>query len=98
MRGFPRIINTKQDVQNLIGDYPDQAKAYLQGCLDNRKAFFPVRELDPEETIEETAEIRVVKQEGGGRILEELRDDPGAALYRLGFDTAEAETLIAGGE
>ena len=30
MKGFPRHINTKQDVLNLIDDYPEQTKSFLQ--------------------------------------------------------------------
>ena len=36
MRGFPRTISTKNDIQNLLQLYPDETREYLQKLLDTR--------------------------------------------------------------
>jgi len=37
MKGFPKNINTKQDVLNLHPEYPTETKEYLRRLLDERK-------------------------------------------------------------
>lgn len=37
MKGFPKIIQTKQDALNLLPDFPEQTIEYLRKLLDERK-------------------------------------------------------------
>lgn len=39
MRGFPTIIQTRKDVQELLTLYPEQTKSYLKRLLDERMHF-----------------------------------------------------------
>lgn len=36
MQGFPKHIGTKEDIQNLLIEFPEQIKRYLQILLDER--------------------------------------------------------------
>lgn len=37
MKGFPRNINTRQDILNLLPDFPTETTEYLRRLLDERK-------------------------------------------------------------
>ena len=37
MKGFPKNINTKQDILNLLPDFPTETTEYLRKLLDERK-------------------------------------------------------------
>lgn len=39
MKGFPKAIQTRQDMERLLAAYPEQAQAYLRRLLDERMHF-----------------------------------------------------------
>ena len=42
MRGFPKYINTKADLDNLINLYPQETKDYVQTLIDTKDNWFPI--------------------------------------------------------
>lgn len=102
MKGFPKFFNVKQDVLNVIEEYPVEAKAFLQRCLDERIAWITTKKLESGEegVIDATHRIQEIKddrtQEVTERYQEEYKDDPGCKLFRLGFTVIEAQGLVEG--
>ena len=100
MKGFPRHINTKQDVLNLIDDYPEQTKSYLQSLVDSKMAWHPTGTLADGDagTTDSTHKVDGSTDENDvdtSRTQCELVEDPNGPIFRLGFaSVAEAEALI----
>ena len=100
MKGFPRTINTKQDVLNLIEDYPEQTKSFLQSLVDTKMAWHPTGKLADGDagTTDSTHKVDEVTDENDvvtSRTQCELVEDTNGPLFRLGFaSVAEAEALI----
>lgn len=99
MQGFPKVIATKQDVENLITDYPQELILFLQGLLENRKIWQVTSELDdPEEGI--TDETHMVHTDLAAMGMPEkyfqmeYKNDPNSKIYRMGYTVVEVEALI----
>lgn len=100
MRSFPRTVNNKQDVTNLMSKYPVETKAYLQNILDNKDQWMMTSKLADgvvgitdatHKVMESTDENDVVTE----RHQSELMEDPNGELYRLGYaNVAEIEGAI----
>lgn len=100
MRGFPKRFNTRQDVTNALAVDPKQTAARLQQMLDHRHNWFITGELAQDEAgiKDDTHRVREDTDDDGTvvtRYQEEWREDPHAALFRLGLTVAEAEQLIS---
>ena len=104
MRGFPKHLNTKQDYLNLLATMPEETKAALKKELDGRFTWQPVKKLGDTSNpkLKDNQEIRELQADGLEpdaepkieRWLFELKDDPAAWFYRLGFTVEEAEVII----
>ena len=100
MKGFPKYFNTKQDVLNVINDYPEQTKAFLQQCLDERTAWITTGKLADGEVgiTDETHRIAEIKDDHTKEVLEryqeEHKEDSNCKLFRLGFTVEEAQNLV----
>jgi len=100
MKGFPRHINTKQDVLNLIDDYPEQTKSFLQSLVDSKMAWHPTGTLadGDDGTTDSTHKVDEVTDENDvvtSRTQCELVEDSNGPIFRMGFaSVAEAEELI----
>ena len=100
MKGFPRTINTKQDVLNLIEEYPVQTKSFLQSLVDTKMAWVPTGKLADGDagTTDSTHKVDEVTDENDvviERTQCELVEDTNGPIFRLGFaSVAEAEELI----
>ena len=100
MKGFPRTINTKQDVLNLIEEYPEQTKSFLQSLIDTKMAWVPTGILadDAAGTTNSTHKVDEVTDENDvvtSRTQYELVEATNGPIFRLGFESvAEAEALI----
>ena len=94
MRGFPKHINTRRDVEILIKAYPDETKKFLQECINESENWInPVKLADGEAGIEDATHcIRI--EENGERYQLEWGFDPGCKLARLGITIDEAEAMI----
>ena len=100
MKGFPRHINTKQDVLNLIEEYPEQTKSFLQSLVDSKMEWLPTGKLAEGDsgTTDSTHKVDEVTDENDvvtSRTQCELVEDTGGPIFRMGFaSVAEEEALI----
>ena len=93
MRGFPKYINTKADLENLIGLYPQETKQYIQTLIDTKDNWFPTELID--EGLEDETHKIYVDPETKEKTQYELREDPNGPLFRLGFKSVqEAKDFI----
>jgi hypothetical protein len=96
LRGFPKHINTRRDVEILLTTHPAETKAFLQKCIAESENWInPVKLSDGEAGIEDAAHC-VRLDENGDRYQLVWEFDPGCKLSRLGISVAEAEAMING--
>lgn len=104
MRGYPKRIATKHDVEVLMGylgsgwateDNKAKGLAFMQGLIEQSKGYVFDRNLAEAEAPTGPAPgCIVLVQEDGTRRQEVLTDDPAAMIYRLGYTVAEVEAMI----
>lgn len=101
MIGFPRWINTYQDVLNLIeAGYYSEIASFLQTLLDSRMVWKDLWRLDDGASGIESDMYRVVERVSVEdpttieRWQQELVEDENCRLYRLGMSVEDAERLI----
>ena len=101
MNGFPRTINNKHDITNLMGEFEVETKAYLQTVLDNKDQWLMTSKLEDSDAgitddthkVEEVTDQEDVVTE---RYQYEFMEDTNGELYRLGYANAgEVEALVA---
>jgi len=89
MRGFPKHLNTPQDIENVKGLYPKETTDYLQRLADARFVWQDAGLVDSEEVVIETDVLKVVKNETEAGIIERrklvLVEDPTAQFFKLGL-------------
>ena len=90
MRGFPKHLNTPQDIENIKGLYPKETTDYLQ-CLDDARFVWQDAGLvDSEEVVIETDILKVVENESKAGVIERrklvLAEDPTAQFFKLGLN------------
>ena len=100
MKGFPRNINNKNDIANLMGEFEVETKAYLQTVLDNKDQWLMTSKLEADDAgttddnhkVEELTDDDDVVTE---RYQYEFMEDTNGELYRLGYANAgEVEGVI----
>lgn len=91
MRGFPKVLNSKQDFYNCLPVYPNETKAELQKLLDSRFSWIDKAIIDDDGITDSTH--RVIENEGV-KVQQELIDDPCARIYKLGFTIEDVEVLL----
>jgi hypothetical protein len=101
MRGFPKKIATKQDVENLAANpkYATQVKAHIQTLLDERYGWVVTGKLADAKsgTIKEGFKIVEVVDEISKAVKyyqAEWKTEPGCGLNRLGLTVADAEKIV----
>ena len=100
MNGFPKTINNKQDITNLMAEYTTEAKAYLQTVLDNKDQWLMTSKLEADDagTTDTTHKVEELTDENDvvtERYQYEFMEDPNGELYRLGYANAgEVEGVI----
>ncbi len=100
MKGFPKTINNKQDITNLMAEYTTEAKAYLQTVLDEKDQWLMTSKLEADDagTTDTTHKVEELTDENDvvtERYQYELMEDPNGELYRLGYANAgEVEGVI----
>lgn len=100
MKGFPKTIQTKQDVMNLLGDYPERTKTFLQSILDGRFSWVTTGTLDTaEQGIEDEThrvlELNDEEAQSATILQQEWQVRPNAKLFRMGFTPEEVEGLLS---
>ena len=100
MKGFPKYFNTKQDVLNVIDEYPVETKAFLKKCLDERTIWLTTGKLAAgasgiTDTTHRVAEVMDdATKQVTERYQEEFKDDPNCKLFRLEFTVSEATAIL----
>ena len=101
MKGFPRTINNKHDITNLMAEFEVETKAHLQSILDEKDQWLMTSKLedgvagvtDATHKVEEIKDKDDVVTE---RYQYEFMEDANGELYRLGYANAgEVEALVA---
>lgn len=93
MRGFPKTISTKIDVQNLFQLYPDETREYLQKLLDTRFVWRSTGKIAEGTAGVQDATHRIMRTESGLEQFE-LVEDENAKIFRLGFTVSEVEEML----
>lgn len=101
MKGYPKILNSKEDIKNIIKIFPKEKWiSDLQELLDEEYCWFPISELKDNENgiIDETHRVTISKAENGIseiKTQEELRVNPLCRMIRMGLNHNELVQLIA---
>ena len=100
MNGFPKTINNKHDITNLMGDFEVETKAYLQNILDNKDQWLMTSKLEDSDagTTDDTHKVEELTDDDDvvtERYQYEFMEDTNGELYRLGYANAgEVEGVI----
>lgn len=93
MRGFPKTISTKKDIQNLLPLYPEETREYLQKLLDTRFIWRSTGAIAEGTAGVQDATHRVMRTENGLEQFE-LVEDENAKIFRLEFTVSEVEEML----
>lgn len=99
MKGFPKHINSKRDVDNLLRDYPEKTKAWLKKHMESREGWHTVRKVESKADVRETKSVRVktVTLDDKTELYEEHYGPiPGNAIDMLGLGTEDVLGFISG--
>jgi len=100
MRGFPKVLNSRQDYENIVSDfgYTEKVERAYQGLLNTAEKYEFDKELAAESDRTGPApEYKVMTQEEEGteKIVQfKLVDNPNGKIFRLGFTIDEVQEVI----
>lgn len=102
MIGFPKDLNSRQDIEHLLAmpEHAAKVKEALGQLLAARFVWVAAGELAAEDPEKEDTTHKVVVEEREGlpvRLHWAQMEDPKAKIFRLGLTVAEAEALIQEG-
>jgi len=95
MRGFPKHINTKADLDNAAALFPAETLAYQKRLESGRFMWQDAGPVGDKEVVKETASLKVVENQTAAGVIERrklaLVEDPGAQFFKMGLKVAEVE-------
>ena len=95
MRGFPKHIATKSDVEVCQGLYPKETADYLQRLAAGRFIWQDAGPVGDKEVVKESADLKVVENKTEAGVIElrkQVRvEDPTAYFFKLGLGVAVKE-------
>lgn len=100
MRGFPKVLNSRQDYENIVSDfgYTEKVKRAYQGLLNTAEKYKFDKELATEsDRTGPEPEYKVMTQEEEGTetiVQYKLVDNPNGKIFRLGFTVQEVQEVI----
>jgi hypothetical protein len=101
MRGFPKVLNSRQDYENIISDfgYTAKVKRAYQGLLNTAEKYKFDKELAAESdrtgTEPEYKVMNEQNEDGSEKIVQfKLVDNPNGKIFRLDFTIDEVEEVI----
>ena len=98
MIGYPKTLNSKVDYEFVRKNFSrEKWEPAFRALLDERQEWFNVGEINPIDGIND-ATHKVVQSESNEKLTYyqfELRDNPYAMLYKLGFTVPEIEAILA---
>ena len=94
MIGYPKFINTRDDMVYCLENFPDDQRnrKFLQSLLDERFGWYPCDECEADEThkvIEAMEDMPISYYE--------LRENPTARIFQMGLTVEQVETWLAEG-
>lgn len=98
MNGFPKYLNSREDVDNMKDLCPKETAAYLQTLLDGRFVWTVTGELTEGDDGLTDDTHKVVEEDRDGQVVRfqmARQEDPSAHLYRLGLTVEETEAIVA---
>ena len=98
MKGFPKSINTRKDVLNLLPIYPEETRLFLETALASSTGWFTTGRIDSvKDGIEDEKHgiINITTSDGQEEFYqEEFGALPNSTLKRLGMTIDDAEELM----
>ena len=100
MKGFPKHLNTRFDVEYCLEHYPVETKAFITQKLTEVKQWLVTGKLAEGDAgkTDKTHKVVEVKDKATEAVQEryqyEYKDDPNCELFKLGFTVKEAEKLL----
>lgn len=100
MRGFPKVLNSRQDYENVINDfgYTAKVKRAYQGLLNTAQKYEFDKELAAESDRtgpEPDYKVMTQEEEGTETIVQyKLVDNPNGKIFKLGFTIDEVQEVI----
>jgi len=98
MRGFPKHLNTNEDVQACLQLYPEETKRHLAALYQNRFVIKELKVLSDKEAGVVDDLHEVVQREAPNRAVEMVQlqkvEDPSARVFQLGMTDAQVEALV----
>jgi hypothetical protein len=98
MRGFPKHINTKEDVYTALDIDSDRTKVLLQAAIDGREGWHVTASLESEGDGSTDSTHRVVDKSDEESVADWYQEEwgplPGNMLDRIGMSVSEAEGII----
>ena len=101
MKGFPKHLNTRYDVEYCLQNYPEEARAFLAQKLAEVKQWQATGKLAAGDAgiTDETHKVVEVKDQATQEVKEryqyEYKDDPNCELFRLEYTREEVEGILA---
>ncbi len=93
MNGYPKHINSKEDIMNIITDYPIETKKFLEGLVESSSDWLVQSELKDNEAGIEDSTHKVVENKTDdvvtSRYQFEYKEDSNAYLFKLGFTSLQ---------
>jgi len=100
MRGFPKVLNSRQDYENIINDfgYTEKVKRVYQGLLNTAEKYEFDKELAAESDRtgpEPEYKVMTQEEEGTEKIVQyKLVNNPDGKIFKLGFTIDEVQEVI----
>jgi hypothetical protein len=98
MKGYPKHINTQDDLVVAMQLNPERTKAFVQRAIEGREGWVVTGRLDKEADGVTDDTHRVVDQgdeeQGSDWYQQAWKPLPGNTLDRLGLSVAEAKALL----
>lgn len=84
MKGFPKTINTRQDIDNLLVSHPEETEAYIAKLKEEVMVWVPV---EMQELEDDTHKIVESEDLEGNAVRQqfELVENRDAKYFKLGF-------------
>lgn len=95
MRGLPKSLNSKLDYIHVYNHMNEEYyKPIFKALLDSKDAWFFVKELKDKNGIVDDTHKVVEDEENKTFSQYELRENPNAKIFRLGFTVEEVQKIV----
>lgn len=98
MIGYPKFINTKDDLTYCLENFPGDSRntTFLQSLLDERFGWWPAGKIEGDGVTDDTHKVVEMETESGVEKWQyELRENLTARIYQLGLTVVEVESWLA---